>query len=148
MKCCRRPGCLIYQPSFLEAPDAPVHRSRTQLKQTICVKMMIATAQRHWLRAHQARPLLPLAARPGSWEVSSHFFVIVPVIYWPHMGKKVDGDCSILSSLILQWPCDKDRRYTDWYDFSHERKPGRKKNPKTTHWNGRPVRTRGTFLLE
>lgn len=51
--------------------------------------MMIAVVQRHWLRAHQARPLVPLAARPGSWEVSGHFFVIVPVIYWPRVSKKV-----------------------------------------------------------
>lgn len=61
---------------------------------------MIAVMRRHWLKAHQAGPLLPLPVQPGSWEVSGHFFVIVPVIYWPHMCKKWTGDgCRCLLSV-------------------------------------------------
>lgn len=73
IKWCWKSVCPICQVFLLEAPDTPVHRSWTQLKQVICVKFIMPRLHCHWLRAHQAPPLLPLVVQSGPWEVSGHF---------------------------------------------------------------------------
>lgn len=83
IKRCWKSGCLVCQAFLLEAPDALVHRSWTQLKQVICVKCIMPRLRSHWLRAHQASPSSPSVVKRVP-ERSLFIFVIVPLIYFLH----------------------------------------------------------------
>lgn len=69
----RESACPICQTFLLEAPNSPVHRSRTQLKPAICVKFIMPRPNRHVLRARQASPVSPFVVQCGRYEVSGPF---------------------------------------------------------------------------
>lgn len=73
---------------LLEAADTPVHRSRTQLKRAVCVKIYDAKAAPP-LAGSSSEPtfITRTPCNPGPWEVRAHFFVIVALIYFPHSAE-------------------------------------------------------------